>query len=109
MKIVSIADAFAFAVNAAAWDLKVFMEDCRAVNTHGTLDSGRVNYDFNMTSPVNRAVSHGSTFADTFELCETKNCKRKVHSYKVYWLCVVFDDMFLIQLTICLRINVKLT
>ena len=53
---------------ATAWDLKVFIQDGRTVESHGTRDSGCVNYDFDMSSPVNRAVFHDSKHGETFEL-----------------------------------------
>jgi len=81
MKIASIAAAFVFVVSATAWDLKVFMQDGRTFKSHGARDSGCVNYDFDMSSPLNRAVFHDSKNGETFELYETKDCKMPV-SYR---------------------------
>ena len=113
MKIASITAAFVFVATAAAWDLKVFMQNGQAVKAQGNLDSGCVNYGPDVTSPVDRAVFHESKQANTFELYETKDCKipvsyrntkgdyklkpTKIQSYKVYEVCHsgLFSMMFL--------------
>ena len=69
------------AATASAWDLTVYMSDGRSVKSHGTTNSGCVTYDFDMSSPVNRAVFHDSAFADTFELYTQEKCGGKV-SYR---------------------------
>lgn len=101
MKLTSIAAVFVFVtITASAWDLTVYTDDGRHVESDGTVNSDCVNYDVDMNSPVNRAVFQGSTFADTFELYENKNCQapvsyrngegdftltpRKIQSYNVY-------------------------
>jgi len=87
------------AAGVNAWDLTVIGVNDRQVRTHGTTNSGCVNYDFSMSSPIKRVVFHESFFADTFELYEEKDCKtlsyregkgdftitpRTIRSYKVY-------------------------
>lgn len=81
MKFFSVATSvvlFAASV-ASAWDLTLYMDDGRHVEAYGTLNSGCVDWDFDMSSPVNRAVFHGSAFADTFELYEGKGCNKLVY------------------------------
>lgn len=68
-------------ITASAWELTINMADGRHVTSHGTLNSDCVTYDFDMSSPVNRAIFTESTFADTFELYEQANCGGRV-SYR---------------------------
>ncbi|EMD63749.1 hypothetical protein COCSADRAFT_331252 [Bipolaris sorokiniana ND90Pr] len=64
-----------------AWELTIWLANGKHVTTHGTIDSGCVTYNFNMNSPVNRAVFSKSFWAKTFELYEHKNCRGKA-SYR---------------------------
>lgn len=66
---------------ANAWELTVWMNNGKHVTTHGTFDSGCVTYDFDMSSPVKRAIFSKSIWAGTFELYEQANCRGKV-SYR---------------------------
>ncbi|KAL2156207.1 hypothetical protein VTH82DRAFT_952 [Thermothelomyces myriococcoides] len=83
---------------ASAWKLKVSTTDGRSVTSHGTTNSGCVNYDVGALK-VNKVDFDDSAFADTFELYTNRNCDklnyrngdgthklkaRTVRSYKVY-------------------------
>ena len=85
MKFFSVATSVILLGSAAAvpaWELTLYRADGRSVNAYGTVNSGCVNWDFDMTtSPVNRAVFSESAYADTFELYEGKECQEPV-SYR---------------------------
>ncbi|KAL6866491.1 hypothetical protein ACO1O0_002602 [Amphichorda felina] len=90
-----------FAATANAWGLTVYFAGPGHISTHGTTNSGCVNFDIDTAGKkVNKAKFTDSFYADTFELYTKKNCKgkvsyrngdgthkmsaRKIRSYKVY-------------------------
>ena len=90
------------ASSANAWELTVSYAEGGSITSHGTTNSGCVNYGLDDRGrKVNRAKFKDSLLADTFELYTQKNCKgkvsyrngegshkvspaRRIQSYKVY-------------------------
>ncbi|KAK0732087.1 hypothetical protein B0H67DRAFT_475604 [Lasiosphaeris hirsuta] len=87
-----------FAGLASAWRLEVWSNNNEHLNMHGTTNSGCINFDVGALN-INHAKFTESTFADTFELYQNRNCDvlkyrngggdytfnvKTIRSYKVY-------------------------
>ncbi|KAI9792976.1 MAG: hypothetical protein M1816_001298 [Peltula sp. TS41687] len=102
MKLSIITTALALVAGSSAWHLTIYTTRGEHIQSHGTRDSGCVNYDISHGT-VNRAEFDPKTTAwpdpDTFELFAEVNCNRRnyrngpgnhlftpktVRSYKVY-------------------------
>jgi len=89
MKFFSVATSIILLASSAtvsawpnAWRLDIYLVDGGHATSHGTQNSGCVNWDLDVArSPVKRAVFKEGTFADTFELYAARDCKLPV-SYR---------------------------
>jgi hypothetical protein len=57
-----------------AWTLTVTQSNGRKITSHGTFNSGCVNYGDLMTTTVNRIDFEGSAFVDTVEIWSQLGC-----------------------------------